>query len=218
MSGRGRLRLGRIAPSGLVGLLAAGALALACSGGLPPTHYYTLGPAAGGGLPGVARGGPAEAARGLTVGVETFRVDPPYDQDRIVFRRGPDSPEAGFYAYHRWAAPLGRLLAVAVAEGLAGTPGIAAIEPAASNGGYAARLAGRVIHLEEVDHPGGPEARLALSLALEDGDGGVLWSGTVRESASGAAASPAEVVRLMERALSQALERVRAELAEALAR
>ncbi len=199
-------------------------LALGCAGGLPPTHYYTLGPPAPGAAAGPVRGGgagvaaiPAEvAAEGLTVGVETFRVDPPYDQDRIVFRRGADSPEVGFYAYHRWAAPLGRLVAVAVAEGLHGTPGIASVEPADSNGAYGARLAGRVLSLEEVDLPEGPEARLALALELTDGDGGVVWSGTVRESAGGPAASPSEVVRLMARALSKALERLRAELAAAL--
>ncbi len=193
-------------------------LACTCSGALPPTHYYTLRPQPAGAGEAAGGGAPRSAAAGLAVGVETFRVDPPYDQDRIVFRPGPDSTEVGFYAYHRWAAPLGRLVAVAIADGLRDTPGIASIEPAVSTADYSARLGGRVLHLEEVDRPDGPQARIALAIELTGGDGGVLWSGTLRESATGPAATPAEIAGLMERALSRLLERLRGEFAAELDR
>ena len=80
----------------------------------PTTRYYVLAP---------SRTAPeavttvAETS-GLRVGVEPFTVDPPYDRDQLVYRLGVDSVEVGFYSYHRWAAPLSDLVAVAMAEGL----------------------------------------------------------------------------------------------------
>ncbi len=193
-------------------LLALCGLIAGCAGGLPPTHYYVLRP------PPEARGEAPGAAveDGLAIGVEAFAVDPPYDQDRIVYRRGRDSSEVGFYAYHRWASPPGRLVSVALADGLRGTPGIAAIEPAASTGDYSARLRGRVIYLEEVDSEEVQEARVALELELWDRNGQTLWSQTVSGTASGQATSGDEVVLLLRRAFDGALETARLGLAAAL--
>lgn len=179
---------------------------------MPPTRYYVLRP------PPEARSEAPGAAveDGLAIGVEAFAVDPPYDQDRIVYRRGRGSSEVGFYAYHRWASPPGRLVAVALAEGLRGTRGIAAIEPATSTGDYSARLRGRVIYLEEVDSQDGQEARVALALELWDRNGQVLWSQTVSGTATGLATSGDEVALLLRRAFDSALETARQGLAAAL--
>ena len=54
---------------------------IACGGKAPESHYYTLR------LSTTAPGNPS-GADGLDVGVSTFHVDPPYDQDRIVYRVG----------------------------------------------------------------------------------------------------------------------------------
>ncbi len=200
-------RLGLVlARCSLLGSLLAG-----CAGGLPTTHYYVLRPPD---APAEATG--AGIGDGLTVGVEAFAVDPPYDQDRIVYRRGRDSSEVGFYAYHRWASPPGRLVSVALAEGLRGTPGIAAIEPATSTGDYSARLRGRVIYLEEVDSEDAQEARFALELELSDRNGQTLWSQTVSGTATGLATSGDEVFLLLRRALDSALETALDGLAAAL--
>ncbi len=99
-------------------LLAFAALAVGCWGRIPPTHYYVL----------ELRGeghevNPGPAAGGLEIGVESFAVDPPYDQDRLIYRVGEGSVEIGFYHYHRWATPLSRMLPRVVAVGLRGTPG-----------------------------------------------------------------------------------------------
>ena len=67
----------------------------------PAMNYYVLEPRSG---------ASADAPDGVRVGVLPFEVDPPYDQDRIVYRIGADSPKVGFYEYHRWAAPLSRML------------------------------------------------------------------------------------------------------------
>jgi uncharacterized lipoprotein YmbA len=155
---------------------------------------------------------------GLFVGVETFVVDPPYDQDRLVYRQDPDSSEVGFYAYHRWASPLGRLVSVAIADGLRGTPGIASIEPAISGGDYSARLRGRVIYLEEVDLPEVQEARMALRLELDDSKGEILWSQTVTGVASSRAESGSEMILLVQSAFDDLLLEARIGLAAALER
>ena len=119
------------------GLLLAGSVCtvVGCRS-MPTTHYYVLEPPEMG---GEARQGSQD---GLAIGVREFVVDPPYDQDQLVYRSGGDSSEIGFYAYHRWAAPLGRLLPMAVASALTGVPGVASVEPVTSNGEYDAILTG----------------------------------------------------------------------------
>ena len=71
----------------------------------PVPHYYVL----DGPMDGPHRGNPVPAGDGLAIGVAPFRVDPPYDQDRLVYRLGKDAAEVRFYSYHRWAAPLSRM-------------------------------------------------------------------------------------------------------------
>ena len=124
-------------------LLAAAALAAVACGGVPATYYYVL----------EAADSPADVAArrdGPSIGVRSFRVDPPYDQDRLVYRVGDDSPEVGFYAYHRWAAPLARMLPTVVAASLEGIAGARTIEPAAPGRGYDLWLEGNVTTFEEV--------------------------------------------------------------------
>ena len=60
--------------------LLVGALVLCSCGSVPQTHYYLLEPA------DFRPGSPSGSASGLAVGVKVFQVDPPYDQDRIVYR------------------------------------------------------------------------------------------------------------------------------------
>jgi len=152
---------------------------------------------------------------GLRIGVEPFTVDPPYDRDQLVYRLGVESVEVGFYSYHRWAAPLSELVAVAMAEGLRGTPGIETIEPWSSGGDYTAFLRGRVIYLEEIDVPEQQEARLRLELRLVSADGSTLWSQEVSGSASGQSATVAQIVEQLYAAFDQALEQARSGLARA---
>ena len=78
-------------------------------------------------------------------------------------------------SHHRWAAPLSDLVAVAMVDGLRGTPGISTIELWSSGSDYDAVLRGRVIYLEEIDVPGSQEARLRLELRLLDLKGKLVW-------------------------------------------
>ena len=200
-------------PTKLVQLLLVVSLAVslfgACSSA-PPTHYYILAPTRP--APDVAA--PASDPAGLTIGVEPFTVDPPYDRDQLVYRLGTDSVEVGFYTYHRWAAPLGDLVAVSMAEGLRGTPGIDRIEPVTAGGDYSAFLRGRVVYLEEIDVPDQQLARLGLELRLVGKDDQMIWSGEVEGSAAGSNETVAGIVEQLYEAFDQALEQARAALAQ----
>ncbi len=180
-----------------------------CAGSLPETHYYTLFAAqedrAGGGTP---------ESEGMMIGVETFVVDPPYDQDRLVYRPDPGSTEVGFYTYHRWASPLGRLVAVALGEGLRGTAGVASIEPAISTGIYSARLRGRVIQFEEIEFAAAREARLSVEIELVDLSGEVLWKETL--TGTGRSEGGPEPIANFNRAFDGLLVPARAGLVSAL--
>lgn len=197
-------------PTRLVQLLSLLLLITACRSA-PTTRYYVLAP---------SQAEPATVptsseSQGLRIGVEPFTVDPPYDRDQLVYRLGVDSVEVGFYSYHRWAAPLSELVAVAMADGLRGTTGIRSIEPWTSAGEYDALLHGRVVYLEEIDVPDRQEARMRLELRLVGDEGSILWSQEVSGSASGHSATVAEIVEQLYSAFDQVLQQTRSSLAAA---
>jgi uncharacterized lipoprotein YmbA len=195
-------------PAGaLLLLLLACTLAAGCGGRLPVTHYYVL---------EAADAAVAPASPGLEIGVRAFRVAAPYDQDRIVYRVGEDSSELGFYAYHRWAAPLARMLPVAIADGLRGATGVGSIEPAMPGRRYGAWLEGRVGAVEEIDLADGQRVRLSMTLRLTDDAGGLLWSKTLDAAASARTDEVGVLVEAMNELLRDELASARDELARAL--
>jgi len=192
-------------------LTAALAVALVLSGGcggsVPPTHYYVL---------EAQDVSVAPLSGALNVGVDRFDVDPPYDQDRIVYRVGDDSAEVGFYAYHRWAAPLERMLPRFVASAYADVPGLRSIEPAVPGRDYDAYLRGRVAAIEEIDTAEGQRVRIRLDLRLVIDDRDV-WAAQIRESASLTADGVADVVERIRSAIDEGLRGTIADLQFALA-
>ena len=176
---------------------------------VPVTHYYDL---AGAATPP----GPASREAGPWIGVRELVVEPPYDQDRLVYRVGDESPEVGFYAYHRWAAPLSRMLASVIARELDGAPGTGGVELAQPGRDYDAVLGGRLETFEEVDIDGVPHVRLELTLHVDAHDGASRWE---RRLAGGRAVPTTEVsdlVQAIRTILSEELAAVREELADAL--
>ena len=163
-------------------------LALVGCGGPPATHYYLLEL-----TPRVDTNASDSVERGLTVGVRSFQVDSPYDQDRIVYRVRDRSAEVGFYAYHRWATPLSRMLPRAVATGLDGTDGVRLIEPA-----------------------GGQDVVLRFDLGLRSADGSELWSELVTAEGTIDTREVGAVVEQMNRVLAQAIVEVRGSFAQAI--
>lgn len=186
--------------------LALALLAAGCMGRVAPPRYYTLA------LPATAEEpAAAGASEGLVIGVETFAVEPPYDQDRLVYRRSLAATEVGFHDSHRWATSPGRLVAAALARGLGGTPGIASIEPATALGDYTARLSGRVLYLEEVGEGAASSARVGIELKLADAAGESLWTATLAASVNGG-----ERMQRMRAAFSDVLLQAQRRLAVAL--
>ena len=189
-------------------------VALAASAGcasVPTPRYYQL--RAGG---DVAAAAAARKDSGPSLGVREFTVDPPYDQERIVYRVGSEVAEVGFYAYHRWAAPLSRMLPAVVAGALADTPGLGRIEPARPGSGYDAILEGRLLALEEVDAEGVPSVHVSLVLRLEDAEGAELWSGPVAASSTLNTDDVADLVGEINRLLVEQLRSSSSELVRAL--
>lgn len=194
----------------ILALLAATLLFAAC-GSAPMTRYYLLAPPA---MKDVI----AEKHEGARLGVETFAVDPPYDQNRLVYRIGEGSGEVGFYEQHRWAAEPGRLVATGLAAGLRQLPGLATAEPASVVGEYDYLLTGRVVSLEEVDVPGRQISRLALDLKLYSvADETLRWSGFLTAESGGQAADASDVMRQMQAAFNDLLDQLRSEIGPVVA-
>jgi uncharacterized lipoprotein YmbA len=200
----------------VAGLLAAAvAIASVSCSQLPPTHYYVLeldpAPAAA-----AAGGGAVAEASAWTIGVRPFAVDAPYDQDRIVYRVGEGSAEVGFYAYHLWAAPLSSMLAAAVATGLEGAAGVAAIEPVAAGRTYRAFINGRVLAVEEIDLADRQLVRASIELRLVDRDGAELWADVVSARGETRTEHVGDVVEALSAALGEALASTRESLGRAV--
>ncbi len=197
----------------------AASLAVGCaSGGLPVTHYYTLSQPGTGGVEKTVAGDDAgrEASDGWALAVESLEVATPYDQDRLVYRERTEATEVGFYAYHRWAAPVGRLAQTALIEGLAGTPGIAAIRARGSNADFDAVLAGRIVYIEEVG-AGAQEARASIELTLRGADGDALWSSSFADAEPGPFADGGDVARALHRIFQRLIDAAGDRLARTLA-
>jgi len=198
----------------LLAILALIATVAGCAK-MPPTHYYTLGPRTSSDTG--ATGSAATDTEGWSVGVRSFQVDAPFDQDRIVYRIGDGSSEVGFYAYHRWAAPPASMLPVLVARAMHGAAGIRRIEPVMAGRTYTAYLDGRVLSLEEVDRADGQLVRARLALWLTAADGSEVWSGTVEAEGATQTSEVAIVVDRMADVLAEALAQAREDLAAHLA-
>lgn len=191
--------------------LAAGLLLAGC-GKIPPTHYYVLS-TSGASLPEMSADLPA-----FQVGVQTFQVEPPYDQDRIVYRIGSSSPEVSFYAYHRWAAPLSRMLPGEVARVLDSGNSRTHFEPWIPERAYDGILEGHLLLLEEVDTPDGEHARLKLRLILRTPDGAEIWTAIVARDVTGQADTVGDIVLQMRSALEDAVRGAQPAIGEALRR
>ena len=188
---------GRRAPAVLAGLALLTTLA-GCSGG-PEIRYYSL-LLAGEGVPAMA-GSPA----GKVVHVAPFRIEAPYAQDRLVYRRSPASPEVGFYHYHRWAQPLAEQLAELTATSLAEDfPGLV-FSTWRSSEESTPSIRGRLVELAEVGVEGGVEVRVRLEITLLDSEGRRLTRETLESRADGTPESVGLLVPLMRSALDRCL-------------
>ena len=198
---KGQQRSGAIAMAILI------TMGMTACGSVPATRYYLLETRATSVLPVSA---PA-------VWVEPFTVEPPYDQDRVVYRVGSDDVRVRFYPYDRWAVPLRDMVADLAAAALDGTGG-ARFQRVAGvrEGGFSLR--GRLVRLEEIDLPSGPSIRFRLDLALTDSHGREVYRRRLENETAVPATRVEGVVRQMQAALLAGLEQVRPEIAAAMAK
>lgn len=196
-----------------------------CGSSGPSHRYYVLAPPVSGDVAfGASTAEPANetSAETLRVGVETFAVDPPYDQPRLVYRIGRDAGEVGFYDHHRWAAPPGRLVTTGLVAGLQGLTladgRTLGVEPASVTGRYDLVLTGRVVALEEVDLPGDRHvARLVVDLELHDAHSDeILWADTLAAEVEDRAESAAGIMGQIREAFADLVAAVRAGVGTAL--
>ena len=195
----------------VVSIVVLSVLVAGCGGKRLPVHYYALGPAD---LSSSTWRSNDDA--GLDVGVHAFHVEPPYARDKIVYRIGEQSPEVAFYAYHRWAGPLSRMMSGVVSAALAGTPGLRSIEPVAPGSDYRAILGGRVVALEEIDLPDGQQVRASIALTLRLDDGTELWSEVLSGTSSLRTDEVGDIVDAMRALLVELLEESRPGFEQAL--
>lgn len=204
----------RAATSFLVLALAC-ALTAGCGGKTPPSHFYRLAPP---GASEQARQAPPtpEGIRRLEVGIPAFHVDPPYDQDQLVYRVGRRSQEVGFRSRERWAAPLSRLLPALLADHLMEVAGgfVSAGPPAGRP--LDAQIIGHVKALEEIATPEGAVALFRVELTLRGRDGASIWGRTLEAEAPVEGGEVADAVRAMDAAVLEAFGQARAALSGAL--
>ena len=174
---------------------------------LPTTRYYRLE-----GPPAIAA---AEAAT-ARLGVRPFRVAAPFDQDRLVYRDA-GSPEVGFYAYHRWAAPLSRMLQQVAVDVLNQQSALRGrVDLAGSASDYAAWLEARVLEFGEVDRVDGHGVAFRIELRLTDQQGAPSWSTVLAGERATASTEVADLVQALNDIWVEALAQMAPTLAERL--
>jgi ABC-type uncharacterized transport system auxiliary subunit len=193
-------------PPRLAAALTAALLAgCALSPRMPATHYYQLA------APRAAAGRGPVAGAGV-LAVETFAVDHAYDDDRIVYRRGPVNFD--FYEYHRWSSRPGDQVADFLARAYSASGRFCAVlRQDDTESGLV--LGGRVIAFEEYDEtPRRWLGRVELELRLsEAATGATVWRRRVVDQEPLAERSPEGLAR----ALSAAMNRIATTTAPALA-
>ncbi|HTR56478.1 MAG TPA: ABC-type transport auxiliary lipoprotein family protein [Kofleriaceae bacterium] len=167
----------------------------ACGGSVPATHYYAL-PSP----PAQVRPG-----NGPTLAIETLDAARPYDDDRMIYR--VDSYRVDFYEYHRWAAPVGALVADYLGGAFARSGRFRAVARGPEAQGALA-ISGRVVALEEIDAtPNVWFGRVAVSLVATDrATGEVVWTEQLDERVAMPTRSPDGLARAVGAALALVAE------------
>jgi uncharacterized lipoprotein YmbA len=199
-----------------VGILLLTMTLLAACGKIPVTHYYQLLPPASEGIGEKSQNAPPEGLRRIRIDIPSFVVNPPYDQDQIVYRIGRENVEVGFYGYHRWAIPLERDFPIVMRDYLMDAAGGFVTDGLPGRGRADATLVGRVLALEEIDSPEGSHAYFRLELTLKDAAGDAVWSRIVESETIAQGSTVDAVVRGMQAAVIKALDGVKLDLVDAL--
>lgn len=193
------------------------ALALAvaaCGGATPATHYYALAtPAAPAPAHGASPPAAPAASAAPAIAIETFAADPPYDDERIVYRTDPYRVD--YYEYHRWSASPGMMVADYLARAFERTGQFRAVLRGSDTTAPLA-LGGHIDAIEEIDvAPQRWVGHVAVQLTATDrASGDVVWTQRFDETEP----LPAQTPEGLARALSVAMGRIVARAAPVLAK
>lgn len=184
-------------------LLASG---LGC-GHVPQTHYYLF---------DYERAFVPGQTLPVIIGVASVEVVPPYDQERLVFRRSRHEVE--FYHYHRWVESPAQLVRSCLLRDLAQSQRFRDVVPLPGHGPVDYLLSVRVERMEEWDEGQTWFACMELQCELRRAKGmELVHSWHINERESVAERSPAGVVQALSRCLERASARISRETTEKLA-
>ena len=180
--------------------------AVSCAS-VPESRFYTL-----------AQSGGVEVASmrsDLVIGIEDDR---PYDDDRLVYRKGPH--ELAFYHYHQWVGIPPRMIRDRLLEELRAWGRFSKVMGLPGQEEPDWVVSGRILAFEEVDHPDRWDARVEVFLAVDrmgpQGDRLPVLARVYRIEETAQKRHPSAVAAALSRALDALFEEFREELEQAL--
>jgi ABC-type uncharacterized transport system auxiliary subunit len=176
-------------------------------GHVPQTHYYLF---------DYERASVPGQTLPVSIGIASVEVVPPYDQERLVFRRSRHEVE--FYHYHRWVEHPAQLVRRCLLRDLAQSQRFREVVPFPGHRSVDYVLSVRIERLEEWDE--GQSWFACLELQCELGKPKaleLLHSWRISEREMTREHSPAGVVQALTRCLQRASQNILNELGEHVA-
>jgi len=177
-------------------------------GKVPDTHYYQLSyPALDNSI--------TQAKIDKIVGVKKFVAEPPYDQDRIVYRESPF--EVKFYNYRRWVCSPREMLSESAVRHLRGSGLFAGVVHAQNNQSFDYLLCGHIHQFEEWDEADAWQARVKLWIELRSvSTDNIIWQGYVESQVPVIEKTPLNVVKALSSAVDSCLQELVKQLSQNL--
>jgi ABC-type uncharacterized transport system auxiliary subunit len=177
---------------------------LAGCGAARPARYYSL--------EALAPSAPAAAAS-YPVVLLVGRLSAPHvlRDDRIVY--GTGRVELGVYEYHRWAQPPAEMLEELLLERLRATGQYKSVARLSGGARGDYLLRGHLASLNEMDGPGGVNARFAIRLELfQFKTGIVVWSQSYQHDEPVGKKAVGEVVEALQKNVRAGLDQLTADI------
>jgi len=172
-----------------------------CGGSAPEMHFYLID------YPVEMKRSSAETTQGMVLGVNRFKVQPLYDETRLVYR---DSPYEGkYYHYHCWVAHPADMVTDKAVEHLAASGAFASVLelPQLLRVDYA--LNGTLLALEEWDEADQWYARVKLAVELIDmKTETIIWQKTLERKNPVGKKTPLDVVKGLNLGIQQCFDEV----------
>jgi uncharacterized lipoprotein YmbA len=166
--------------------------------------------------PPAAKAAAAAAPAGTILKVRNFRVAPPFDSRKFVYRRGDGAWESDYY--HELLAPPGAMLAGVVERSLAASGSAGAVVPSSSQASPTFELEGTIQEwYADYRDASDPRAALSIEFILLDIRGAtrIALHKTYREEAKLEKAGPEALVQGWSEALGRILTSLGNDLATA---